>query len=129
MIPNLAGYQSYQKNKYETASPHRLITMLYDGAIRFANQAIVSIEKNDIEQKGIAIQKFQDIMYELISCLNFKEGKDIANNLFSLYTYTIELSMKGSLDKNIEPLKEAITIVTEIKDAWTQIGKDVQING
>ena len=129
MIPNLNGYQSYQKNKYETASPHRLITMLYDGAVRFANQAINHIENSDIAQKGISIQKFQDIIYELIACLNFKEGKEVANNLYSLYIYVIELSNKSSITKTVEPLQEAIKIISEIKESWVQIGKDVQKNG
>ena len=129
MLPNLNGYQSYQKNKYETASPHRLITMLYEGAIRFANQAIIHIENNDIAQKSIAIQKFQDIIFELISCLNFKEGKEISSNLLSLYNYVIELSTKSSVTKTTAPLQEAIQVITEIKDAWVEIGKDVQMNG
>lgn len=129
MIANVAGYQAYQKNKYSTASPHRLITMLYDGAIRFANQAIQSIEQGNMSGKGESIQRFQDIVYELISCLNFKEGKEVAENLYSLYTYVIELSNRSSVELKVEPLREAISIVSEIKSAWEQMGKDVQFNG
>jgi flagellar protein FliS len=129
VIANLNGYQAYQKNKYSTASPHKLITMLYDGAIRFANQAIGYIEQKDIQGKASAIRRFQEIIYELISCLNFKEGKAVADNLYSLYNYTIELSNKSSVAMSIQPLKEAIGIITEIKSAWEQIGKDVQVNG
>jgi len=129
VIANVNGYQAYQKNKYSTASPHKLITMLYDGAIRFANQAIGFIEQRDIQGKASAIHRFQEIIYELISCLNFKEGKQLADNLYSLYNYIIELSNKSSVEMSIEPLKEAIGIITEIKSAWEQIGKEVQING
>lgn len=129
MIANFNGYQAYQKNKYETASPHRLITMLYEGAIRFGNQTVGFIENGDIEGKNRSIQRFQDIIYELISCLNFNEGKEIANNLYALYTYVLELSTRSNIDKTTEPLKEAISIITEIKSSWEQIGKDVQMNG
>src|SRR5690606_35186563 len=106
MISNLNGYQAYQKNKYETASPHRLITMLYEGAIRFANHAINNIKSNNREETNKAVQRFQDIIYELISCLNFNEGKDIADGLNSLYNYVIELSIKGNIEQNVEPLQE-----------------------
>jgi len=126
---NLNGYQAYQKNKYSTASPHKLITMLYDGAIRFANQAIGCIQQQDVQGKASAIHRFQEIIYELISCLNFKEGKAVADNLYSLYNYIIQLSNKSSIEMSVQPLKEAIGIITEIKSAWEQIGKEVQING
>lgn len=129
MIANMNGYQAYQKNKYSTASPHKLITMLYDGAIRFANQAIQCIEQNDIQGKANALQRFNEIIYELISCLNFKEGKEIANNLYNLYNYIIELSNRSSFELNVQPLQEAINIISEIKSAWEQIGKEVQMNG
>lgn len=125
----MRGYQAYQQNKYMSASPHRLITMLYEGAIRFANQAISCIESNDVQGKYNAIQRFQDIIYELMSSLNFKEGREIATNLNSLYTYAIDLSNQSSLHMTTEPLREAITIINELKSAWEQIGKEVQING
>ncbi|GIP19095.1 flagellar protein FliS [Paenibacillus montaniterrae] len=128
MISSLNGYQAYQKNKYETASPHRLITMLYDGAIRFANQAIKHIENQNVAETNQAIQRFQDIIYELMSCLNFNEGKEIATNLQALYTYVIELSIRSNLEKTTEPLHEAVTIISEIKSSWEQIGKEVNMS-
>lgn len=128
MISNLNGYQAYQKNKYETASPHRLITMLYDGAIRFATHAMKQVEQQNREETNKAIQRFQDIMYELIACLNFNEGKDVAVGLNALYTYVIELSIKGNIEQSVEPLQEAIGIIKEIKTSWEQIGKEVNIS-
>lgn len=129
MQTNLSGYQAYQQNKYTTASPHRLITMLYEGAIRYANQAITCISASDIQGKAIAIQRFQDIIFELLSSLNLKEGKEIAESLQSLYNYVLELSSRSSIELTPEPLQEAINIIAELKSAWEQIGKEVQFNG
>src|SRR5690606_38334789 len=108
---------------------HKLILMLYEGAIRFANQAMSHIEQGNIEGKNIAIQRFQDIVFELMSSLNFKEGKEIANNLYTLYSYTIELSNRSSIELNIEPLQEIIEIINDIKSAWAQIAKGAQSHG
>ena len=44
-----AGYQQYEKNKILTASPAELTLMLYDGAIKYANIAIMAIDKGDVE--------------------------------------------------------------------------------
>lgn len=129
MIANVNGYQAYQKNKYSTASPHRLITMLYEGALRFANQTIHHIEEGNVKGKNDSLQRFQEIIFELISSLNFKEGKEIADNLYSLYSYVIELSNRSSVELSVDPLQEAVRIITEIKAAWEQMGKEVQMNG
>lgn len=128
MNVNVNGYQLYQKNKYETASPHRLISMLYEGAIRYTNQAIKLMKSEDIAGSNAAIQRAQDIVYELISCLNFEEGKEIAKNLHALYTYTIELYMKGNVNKNAKYLEEANGIINELKSAWEQIGKETKLS-
>ncbi len=128
MIPNYSGYHAYQRNKYETASPHRLITMLYEGALRFMNQAIQKIEQKDIAGTNTAIHRAQDILYELIACLNFEQGKEIATNLNNLYRYSIDLLIKANIEKNTDALREAASIITDIKEAWDQIGKEVSVS-
>ena len=129
MISNFNGYQAYQKNKYETASPHRLITMLYDGAIRFMNQSIANVQAQDIEATNLSLSRAQEIINELIACLNFKEGNEIAVNLNNLYSYVIDLLIKANIGKSVEPIHEAIAIIKEIREAWMAIGKEVQMNG
>lgn len=129
MISNFNGYQAYQKNKYGTASPHRLITMLYDGAIRFMNQSIVNVQAKDIGATNLSLSKAQDIIYELISCLNFNEGNEVAVNLNNLYQYVIDLLIQANIKKSVESIEEAIVIVKDIREAWLAISKEVQMNG
>lgn len=128
MIPNRNGYQAYQRNKYETASPHRLILMLYEGALRFSTQAIKAIEIQNIDETNRMLQKTQDIMYELIACLNHQEGGDIASNLHNLYMYIIDLLIKANMKKDSAYIVEAMDILKDIKSAWEQVGKEVSIS-
>lgn len=121
--PNLTGYQAYQKNKYETASPHRLTLMLYNGAIQFASKAKQAIENKNIAETNTYVQKTQDIIYELISSLNTKEGGELASNLKSLYFYIIDRLVEANIKKLTPPLDEVIGILQEIKSAWEEIGK------
>ncbi|SMF26993.1 flagellar protein FliS [Paenibacillus barengoltzii] len=121
--PNLAGYQAYQKNKYETASPHRLTLMLYNGAIQFAGKAKQAIVDKNIAETNTYVQKTQDIIYELISSLNTKEGGEVASNLKSLYFYIIDRLVEANIKKLTTPLDEVIGILQEIKAAWEEIGK------
>lgn len=126
MFPN-QGYQAYQKNKYETASPHRLILFLYEGAIRFATQAIKAIELSDIKTTHTNITKTQDILNELMACLDLDQGGDIAVNLRDLYAYMNNLLLRANLNRDPAPLQEAVALLTDIKTAWEEIGKEVSL--
>ncbi|WP_088548165.1 flagellar export chaperone FliS [Paenibacillus aquistagni] len=119
------GYQAYQKNKYETASPHRLILMLYHGAIRFVKQAKNSLDAGDTEQGHQHLLKAQDIVYELISSLNEQQGGEIASNLKNLYLYMIDQMMQANMKKNSESLTIVLEMLESIKEAWEQIGKEL----
>ncbi|MNO78365.1 Flagellar protein FliS [compost metagenome] len=121
--PNLAGYQAYQKNKYQTASPHRLTLMLYQGAIQFATKAQGAIRDHDIAETNRYVQKTQDIVYELMSSLDMKQGGEIARNLRNLYMYMVNRLIEGNIRKSEESIVEVIQMLEELKSAWEEIGK------
>lgn len=123
VLPNLAGYQAYQKNKFQTASPHRLTLMLYNGAIQFAGKAKEAIINNDIAETNNNIKKTQDIIYEFISSLNEKEGGEIAANLKRVYFYIIDRLIEGNIKKQTSAIDEVISLLQELRSAWEEIGK------
>jgi len=122
-----AAYQAYQKNKYETASPHKLILMLYEGALQYADKACKAIESGDVAEANRLIQKVQDILSELLACLNLEQGGEIAKNLRSLYMYMMDLLIRANIRKDAGSLREMIGLLQPIKESWEQIGKDVSI--
>ncbi|MGZ9586262.1 flagellar export chaperone FliS [Paenibacillus marinisediminis] len=126
MNPSLAkSYQAYQKNKYETASPHRLISMLYAGAIKFVNQSIVFLDSGDYKSAHQSLLKAQDIVCELISSLNEREGGEIASNLKNLYLYMIEQMVGANLNKSSETLPVVVEMLQSISSAWNEMGKEM----
>jgi len=122
-----AAYQTYQKNKYETASPHKLILMLYEGALQYAERACKAIERKDIPEANRMIQKVQDILSELIVCINLEQGGEIAQNLRRLYMYMIDLLIRANIRKDAGLIREMMDLLRPIKESWEQIGKDVSI--
>jgi flagellar protein FliS len=127
MMPNRMGYQAYQRNKYETASPHKLILLLYEGALQFCSRAQASIRDRQLAEANAHILRVQDILCELLSCLNEEQGGEIGKQLKSLYLYMIDRLVEANVKKSAEPLDEVAGILREIKTAWEQIGKDVSI--
>ncbi|WP_019005322.1 flagellar export chaperone FliS [Cohnella laeviribosi] len=124
---NQTGYQTYRRNKYETASPHRLIQMLYEGAIQNLTGAITSLDNGDLGQAHQRIVRAQDIVSELLACLNEEQGGAIASNLKSLYLYMLNRLVQANVKKQKEPLAEVADLLREIKSAWDQIGREVSV--
>lgn len=125
VLPNQFGYQAYQKNKYETASPHRLILMLYDGALSNIRHAAEALDGRDAEAARRAILKAQDIVSELLSCLNVEQGGDIALNLRRLYLYVFNRLVQANVRKDRTILEEVDGILSDLRSAWAEIGKEV----
>ncbi|WP_422614978.1 flagellar export chaperone FliS [Cohnella caldifontis] len=119
------GYQAYQKNKYETASPHRLILMLYDGALSNLNRARIALNGNQRQEAHRYIQKTQDILFELLACLNEEQGGVIAQNLKELYFYMIKQLVQANIQKKADLLDESESILRQLRGAWEQIGKEI----
>lgn len=112
------GYEKYKKIDVSTASQNRLIVMLYDGAIKFLETACVSMDKkHGIEETHNNILKAQEIIYELLSSLNYDAG-DIANRLASIYTYMNQKLTEGNISKTKPPILEVIRYLKELKTAW-----------
>lgn len=120
-----SGFQAYQRNKFETASPHRLILMLYDGALSNLARAKQAQAENRKLEAGRYIRKCQDILFELIASLNEEQGGEIARNLKRLYMYMIEQLLRANIRNSPEIIEETETLLRQLRDAWEQIGKEV----
>ena len=112
------GYQKYKKVEISTASQNRLIVMLYDGAIKFLESACVSMDKKHGTDNNIV--KAQEIIYELLSSLNYEAG-EIADRLASIYTYMNQKLTEGNISKTKPPILEVIKYLKELKSAWAVV--------
>lgn len=109
----------------ETASPHRLIQMLFEGALERIAQAKGAMAQNQIARKGELIGKAVAIVGGLQGSLNDKEGGALAANLDGLYDYIIRRLSQANYENNAEYLDECGRLLGEIKTAWDAIGSQV----
>lgn len=117
--------KSYAKVHYrsnvEVASPHRLIDMLYEGAIDRVVQAKGAMEFGNVEVKGKKINSAISIVAGLREALNTDDGGDLAMNLDNLYVYIQNLLTEGHLRNAPAKLDEAITLLTDMRATWNKI--------
>ncbi|WHX40215.1 flagellar export chaperone FliS [Mesobacillus sp. AQ2] len=116
-------YQSYQQNSVNTASPGELTLMLYNGCLKFINLAKHAIEKKDIQEKNINIQKAQKIVQELMVTLNME--LEISKNMMSLYDYINRRLIDANIKNDKVILEEVEALVTDFRDTWKQV---IQLN-
>lgn len=107
------------------ASPHRLIQMLFEGALERIAQAKGAMMQNQVARKGELIGKAMNIVGGLQGSLNDQEGGALAANLDDLYDYIIRRLTQANYTNDPEILDECGRLLGEIKSAWDAIGKEI----
>ena len=118
MVQNKA-FAAYNNSKIMTALPAELTLMLYDGAIKCANIAIVAIEKHDIEKAHNNIMKTERIIIEFQSTLDHKYP--VSKDFDAVYTYLIRRLRDANLKKDPEILEEVLKHLRTMRDAWKEV--------
>jgi len=111
----------------ESSDPHRLILMLFDGAISAVSLARIHMNAGDIEKKGMAISKAIDLITNgLLASLDMKAGGDLAERLGALYEYMAQRLLFANLKNNVATLDEVAELLTSLREAWAEIAPGKQ---
>ena len=112
---------AYQRNAILTASPAELTLMLYDGAIKFCNIAIMAIEKKDMEKAHVNLKKAQAIISELRVTLDHKYS--VWEDFDRVYDYIYGRLVEGNMSKEIVVIEDALKYIREMRDTWKEVMK------
>ncbi len=108
------------------ASPHQLVSMLFDGLIDSIAQARGAIRAKNIEAKGRAVSRAVRIIDEgLKSGLNLAEGGPLAAGLNDLYAYISVRLTYANLHSDEAALDECVSLIEPLRSAWSAMGKNV----
>lgn len=118
-------WNSYRQTATQTASPGQLVLMLYDGALRFLEKSLSGFDVEDPAKSNEMISnniiRAQNIIAELNGTLNLNDGGAIATTLRGLYNYMDDRLMESNLRKSPEGIRETISRLTSLRDAWFQM--------
>lgn len=123
----LKAYQAVELDvKVQSASPHQLILLLFEGASQAIANARMGLESNDIPKKGLAISKAIDIILNgLRVSLNMEDGGKLSEDLYALYSYMASRLLHANLNNDLGALEEVSRLLGEIHSAWIEIGDQV----
>jgi flagellar protein FliS len=128
------GVNAYANVGLETgiasASPHKLIVMLYDGALVALLSAKTNIAANNIAAKGSAISKAITIIDNgLRASLDKEAGGEIASNLDALYDYMSRRLLHANLKNDVPAIDEVHGLLADLREAWVAIGEKTEQAG
>ena len=118
-MPLPDAYAAYNRNKVLTASPAELTLMLYEGAIKFCNIAIVGIENKDIEKAHTNIIKTEKIIEEFLRSLD--EKYPVYKEFENVYVYLMRRLREAHAYKDKEILEEVLTHLRSMRDTWKDV--------
>jgi flagellar secretion chaperone FliS len=114
------GYQTYLENEILSASPLKLVQMLYAAALDSIASARRSVRAGEIRPRSRAITKAMRIVTELTRCLNREAGGELSRNLANVYGYVLRLLIESNAKQIEGPLVEAEQLLSTLADAWMQ---------
>lgn len=122
MVNNAEGYNAYLRSKVMTATPAELTLMLYEGAIKFVNKAIMSIEKDDVMGAHNNLMKTQRIIEELRASLDHKYP--VAKEFDTVYEYILRRLVEANIKKDKDILEEVLEHLRTMRDTWKEVMKN-----
>ena len=124
-LPN--AYGQYNNSKVLTASPAELTLMLYEGAIKFCNIAIVAVEHKDIQKAHINIQKTEKIIDYFRQTLDM--SYPVAEDFERVYSYLSRRLIEANIKKDKEILEEVNGHLRSMRDTWKEVMKKSKEQG
>jgi len=120
MSSSQAKHATYQRVDVETSSQGKLIVMLFNGAIKRAEEARRQMGTGNNQSVHNNLLRAQDILGELRAALNMKAGP-IAENLDRLYEYFQHLLIRANVKKEHEPIDECVALMSDLRDTWQDV--------
>ena len=120
------GANAYSQVSLETAvqsaDPHQLILMLYDGALMALAQAVVAMEQKDIPKRAQSISRAIAIIHDgLHASLDVEAGGELAQRLAALYDYMVERLTQANATNNAAAVQEVSGLLRTLREAWAEM--------
>lgn len=114
--PRLARAQ-YNQDAILSASPHRLLTMLFDRLLLDLQRAEAAQSEQDWNRASGYLIHAQDIVAELAGSLDV-ERWDGGQNLLAIYLFSSTKLVSANVEHSIERTREVITIMEPLRQTW-----------
>jgi flagellar protein FliS len=106
-----------------TASPEKLVVMLYDGALQALRGAAHELGAGRRQPAAAHLRKAMSIVGELRASLDFEQGGELAKSLFALYGFVIDRILKAGGEDGAEPVAEAQSVMSRLREGFEGVAR------
>ena len=107
--------KQYQTNNITTATPEKLMIMLFDGALQFLQKAKTAIEEKNLQERSLNIEMARKIIRELMRTIDLDNGNDVSKSLFKLYNKMAMKLIKANVSRNSALIDEVVDDIINIR--------------
>ncbi|WP_339862995.1 flagellar export chaperone FliS [Thalassospira alkalitolerans] len=118
---NERAAQTYKNQQVNTASPAKMVYMLFEKTLACLQEVLRAIESKDIQSRCNANCKAQELIAHLSNTLDMDQGGEIATNLERLYAHCMIRLMGVDRHNDPEAAKEVIHLLTPLRDSWAAL--------
>lgn len=109
--------EKYLQVQVQTATPEMLVTMLYDGAIRFLRQAKANLSSKKIQEANYFLIRAENIIAELNNSLDLNR-QPVAGSLRNLYEYMLRRLVEANTKKDLAIVDEIVAMLLDLRETW-----------
>jgi flagellar protein FliS len=122
-VTHPSASKAYTESSVLTASPERLVVMLYDGAIRFLHQAAAAMEGGDRQQAQYRLRRADAIVDELNLSLDMTQG-ELPSHLRAIYLFCRRQIVEAIVQQAVEPIRVVIGLLAELRQSWDRLARE-----
>ena len=119
---------SYLETEILSASPMRLVELLYRGAIEAVRQARNAVDASNIAERNRQIARAHAILSELLSSLDHGRGGALSLELAELYDYMQRRLNDANFEQTTGPIEEVRRLLETLLDAWTTVSATLDLD-
>jgi flagellar protein FliS len=114
------GIDAYRRTEAQSASPLQLVVMLYDGALRFLNEARAAQATGNMARRAAALRRVAAIVAECQSTLDLERGGTLAAELDRLYSYISSRLLDVTVKRDATAIDEIYRLMGTLREGWAQ---------
>ena len=107
--------KQYQASNVNTATPEKLMIMMFDGALQFLQKAKIAIAEGKLQERSQNIDGARKIIRELMRTIDLENGNDVSKQLFKLYNKMAMNLIKANVQRNATLIDNVIEDITNIR--------------
>jgi flagellar protein FliS len=120
-VSSAARTAAYKQQSVLTATRGQLVVMLYDGCLRFLNQAAYAIREGDWKEGSARLSRAEAILDELLNTLDLERGGVVASRLQGIYVFCLRHLLEARAERDPAMIDKVAELLAELRDAWAQV--------